>query len=129
MIVDTIIRHDREADLQSFRNVPHHGYFINRDINNLAYTIMAAGDDIVLEDGERDGGLGRTLLFSSPRTCGAGVKLGNINNDNSKKITVSRDLSQIFGSFIRICIILHSISKVARRKEYMDDFLPKLSTD
>ena len=117
MIVDTIIRHDREADLPRFRNVPHHGFFINRDIRNLAYTIMAAGDDIVLEDGERDGGLGRTLLFSSPRTCGAGVKLGNINNDNSRKITVSRDLSQIFGSFIRICIILHSISKVSRRKK------------
>ena len=123
MIVDTIIRHDREADLQSFRNVPHHGYFINRDKQNLAYTIMAVGDNIVLEDGEVDGGLGRTFLFSSPRTCGAGVRLGNINNDNSRKITVSRDLSQIFGSFIRICIILHSISKVARRKEYMDDFL------
>ena len=107
VIVDTIIRHDREADLQSFRNVPHHGYFINRDINNLAYTIMAAGDDIVLEDGEVDGGLGRTFLFSSPRTCGAGVRLGNINNDNSRKITATRDLSQIFGSFIRMYVILH----------------------
>ena len=84
---------------------------------------MAVGDNIVLEDGEVDGGLGRTFLFSSPRTCGAGVRLGNINNDNSRKITATRDLSQIFGSFIRICIILHSISKVARRKEYMDDFL------
>ena len=107
MIVDTIIRHDREADLPSFRNVPHHGYFINRDGTNLAYTIMATGDDIVLENGERDGGLGRTLLFSSPRTCGAGVILGNTNHDNSRKITVSRDLSQIFGSCIRSYIILH----------------------
>ena len=68
---------------------------------------MATGDNVVLESGERDGGLGRTLLFSSPRTCGAGVKLGNINNDNTRKITATRDLSQIFWSFISIYIILH----------------------
>ena len=68
---------------------------------------MAVGDNIVLEDGEVDGGLGRTFLFSSPRTCGAGVRLGNINNDNTRKITATRDLSQIFGVFIRIYIILH----------------------
>ena len=52
MTIDTAIRHDREADLESFRNVPHHGYFINRDIESLQYTIMATGDDIVLENGE-----------------------------------------------------------------------------
>ena len=101
-----MFRHDRASDLARFRNVPHHGFFINRDITDLAYTIMATGDNIVLENGERDGGLGRTLLFSSPRTCGAGVILGNTNNDNSRKITVSRDLSQIFWSCIRIYIIL-----------------------
>ena len=87
-----MIRHDRESDLPRFRNVPHHGFFINRDRANLAYTIMATGDNVVLESGERDGGLGRTFLFSSPGTCGAGVKLGNLNNDNSRKITTSRDL-------------------------------------
>ena len=68
---------------------------------------MATGDNIVLENGELDGGLGRTFLFSSSGTCGAGVKLGNINNDNTRKITATRDLSQIFGSFISIYIILH----------------------
>ena len=75
-----------------FRNVPFHGFFINRDLTNLAYTVMATGDNIVLESGERDGGEGRIFLFSSPGTCGAGVKLGNLNNDNSRKITISRDL-------------------------------------
>ena len=75
-----------------FRNVPFHGFFINRDITKLAYTVMATGDNIVIESGERDGGEGRTFLFSSPGTCGAGVKLGNLNNDNSRKITTSRDL-------------------------------------
>ena len=53
---------------------------------------MATGDDIVLEDGTLDGGLGRLFLFSSPRTCGSGVKLGDKDNDNSRKITASRDL-------------------------------------
>ena len=87
-----MIRHDREADLERFENEPYHGYFINRDRKNLAYTIMATGDDIVLEGGELDGGLGRTFLFSSPRTCGAGVQLGDKNHDNAGKITTSRDL-------------------------------------
>ena len=91
MTLDTVIRHDREADLESFRNVPHHGYFINRDIDMLAYTIMATGDDIVLENGELDRGLGRTFLFSSTSTCGDGVVLGDMNNDNSRKIINSRD--------------------------------------
>ena len=91
MIESILFRHDREADLPRFRNVPFHGFFINRDITNLAYTVMATGDNVVLESGERDGGAGRTFLFSSPGTCGAGVKLGNINNDNSRKITTSRD--------------------------------------
>ena len=87
-----MIRHDREADLERFENEPYHGYFINRDRKNLAYTIMATGDGIVLEGGELDGGLGRTFLFSSPRTCGAGVQLGDKNHDNAGKITTSRDL-------------------------------------
>ena len=91
MTTDIVIRHDREADLERFRNVPHHGFFINRDIENLAYTIMATGDDIVLENGELDRGLGRTFLFSSTSTCGDGVILGDMNNDNSRKIIKSRD--------------------------------------
>ena len=91
MIESILFRHDREADLPRFRNVPFHGFFINRDITNLAYTIMATGDNVVLENGEIDGGEGRAFLFSSPGTCGAGLRLGNINNDNSRKITTSRD--------------------------------------
>ena len=92
VIVKFMIRHDREADLERFRNSPHHGFFINRNRQNLAYTVMATGDDIVLEDGELDGGLGRTFLFSSLGTCGAGIKLGDSNNDNALKIINSRDL-------------------------------------
>ena len=91
MTIDTVIRHDREADLDTFRNSPHHGFFINRDLKNLKYTIMATGDDIVLENGELDQGLGRTFLFSSPSTCGDGVIVGDRNNDNSRKILKSRD--------------------------------------
>ena len=91
MTINTVIRHDREADLESFRNVPHHGYFINRDIDMLAYTIMATGDDIVLENGELDRGQGRNFLFSSPSTCGDGVIVGDKDNDNSRKILKSRD--------------------------------------
>ena len=87
-----MIRHDREADLERFRNSPHHGFFINRNRQNLAYTVMATGDDIVLEGGELDGGLGRTFLFSSLGTCGAGIKLGDSNNDNALKIINSRDI-------------------------------------
>ena len=84
-------RHDRDADLAKFANDPYHGFFVNTNKNKLAYTIMAAGDDIVLEDGTRDGGLGRLFLFSSPRTCGNGIKLGGKDNDNSREITASRD--------------------------------------
>ena len=91
MTIETVIRHDREADLDIFRNSPHHGFFINRDLNNLKYTIMATGDDIVLENGELDRGLGRTFLFSSPSTCGDGVIVGDRDNDNSRKILKSRD--------------------------------------
>ena len=92
MIVDIVIRHDRDGDLERFGNEPHHGFFINTDRQNLLYTIMAAGDNIELEDGELDLGLGRTFLFSSPRTCGDGIMLGDINHDNSQKIINSRDL-------------------------------------
>ena len=92
MIVDILIRHDRDADLERFRNEPHHGFFINTDRRNLSYTIMAAGDNIELENGELDGGRGRTFLFSSPGQCGDGLILGDSNNDNSRKIIHSRDL-------------------------------------
>ena len=86
-----MIRHDRDGDLTSFDDKPHHGFFINTDRQNLSYTIMATGDAIELEDGQLDGGLGRINLFSSPRgRCG--LTLGNINNDNSRKMTTSRDL-------------------------------------
>ena len=90
-----MIRHDRDADLERFANDPssvHHGFFVNTDKTNLAYTMMATGDDIVLEDGTTDGGLGRLFLFSSPRTCGNGIKLGDKYHDNSRIITASRDL-------------------------------------
>ena len=97
MIVDILIRHDRDADLERFRNEPHHGFFINTDRRNLSYTIMAAGDNIELENGELDGGRGRTFLFSSPGKCGDGLVLGDINNDNSRKIINSRDHSKTFG--------------------------------
>ena len=84
-------RHDRDADLARFARDPYHGFFVNTNKKNLAYTIMAAGDDIVLEDGTTDGGLGRLFLFSSPRTCGNGIKLGDKDHDNSREITTSRD--------------------------------------
>ena len=92
MIVDILTRHDRDADLERFRNEPHHGFFINKDRQNLLYTIMAAGDNIELEEGKLDRGVGRTFIFSSPGTCGDGLKLGDSNNDNSRKIINSRDL-------------------------------------
>ena len=101
-----MFRHDREADLPRFRNVPFHGFFINRDITNLAYTIMATGDAVVLETGERDGGEGRAFLFSSPGTCGAGLRLGNINNDNSRKITESRDLTLRYQVKLPDCLLV-----------------------
>ena len=52
---------------------------------------MATGDDIELEGGKLDRGLGRIFFFSSPRKQN-GLTLGNSNNDNSRKITTSRDL-------------------------------------
>ena len=91
MIVDFVIRHDRDADLVSFDNDPHHGYFVTEDIRNLAYTIMATGDDLNLEDGRLDRGLGRIFYFSSPQTKN-GLVLGNNNNDNAGKIRTSRDV-------------------------------------
>ena len=90
MIADIAIRHDRDGDLERFDDEPFHGFFINSDRQNLSYTIMATGDDIELENGRLDRGLGRTFLFSSPGTCGAGLILGDRNNDNSRKITNSR---------------------------------------
>ena len=91
MIVDIFIRHDRDADLARFEDSPQHGYFINQDKGNLSYTIMATGDNIELENGKLDGGLGRVFYFSSSRMQN-GLVLGDKNNDNARKITTSRDL-------------------------------------
>ena len=93
MILDYIIRHDREADLARFEDDPHHGYFIKKNQNQVSYTIMATGDDIELEDGKSDRGLGRVFYFSSPRPRN-GTVMGDSNNDNARKITLSRDLIQ-----------------------------------
>ena len=78
VILDSVIRHD-------------HGYFIMEDRNYLSYTIMATGDDVELEDGRLDRGLGRVFYFSSPQLQN-GLVLGNNNNDNARKITHSRDV-------------------------------------
>ena len=74
-----------------FEGNPHHGYFINQERQNLMYTIMATGDDIESEDGKLDRGLGRVFYFSSPRPQN-GLVVGNSDNDNARKITISRDL-------------------------------------
>ena len=92
MILDFIIRHDRDGDVESFENAPQHGFFINSDRQNLTYTIMATGDNIELEDGRMDRGLGRIFYFSAPREQ-YGLALGNKDNDNSRLITTSRDLA------------------------------------
>ena len=94
MILDFIIRHDREADLEKFDDSPHHGYFINQGSQNLSlsYTIMATGDDELLEDGGLDRGLGRIFYFSSPRQQ-YNITLGDRENDNARLITDSRDLA------------------------------------
>ena len=52
---------------------------------------MATGDDVELEDGRLDRGLGRVFYFSSPQLQN-GLVLGNNNNDNARKITHSRDV-------------------------------------
>ena len=91
VILDITIRHDRDADLIRFGDNPQHGYFINPDRQNLSYTIMATGDDIELEDGQLDRGLGRVFYFSSPRLQN-GLVLGDNSNDNARKISTSRDL-------------------------------------
>ena len=77
--------------MEKFDNAPQHGYFVNQEIQNLSYTIMATGDDIELEDGRLDGGLGRIFYFSAPRQQ-YGITLGNRENDNSQLITSSRDI-------------------------------------
>ena len=122
-----MLRHDREADLPRFRNVPFHGFFINRDITNLAYTVMATGDDVVLESGERDGGEGRAFLFSSPGTCGAGLRLGNSNNDNSRKITESRDLTLRYQVKLPDCLELLRV-KLSQKIRVVKDH-PKFDLD
>ena len=90
MIIYFISRHDRDADLVRFEGNPYHGYFINTDRQNLSYTIMATGDDIESEDGKLDRGLGRVFYFSSPQLQN-GLVVGDNNNDNAQKITISRD--------------------------------------
>ena len=92
VILDSVIRHDRKADLERFHNSPHHGYFIMEDRNNLSYTIMAIGDHV-------DRGRGRIFYFSSPRPLLNGLVMGDNNHDNALKITKSRDLvKQYLGS-------------------------------
>ena len=91
MILDFVIRHDRDADLVRFEDNPHHGYFIEQGRNKLLYTIMATGDNIELEDGRPDRGLGRVLYFSTPRLLN-GLVIGDSSNDNARKITISRAL-------------------------------------
>ena len=92
MILESVIRHDRDADLLRFDNSPHHGYFIMEDRNNLSYTIMATGDDV-------DRGRGRIFYFSSPQPPLNGLVVGDNNHNNALKITKSRDLvKQYLGS-------------------------------
>ena len=93
VIIDFTLRHDRDGDLERFDNSPYHGYFINQEITNLSYTIMATGDNIQLEDGRLDRGLGRIFYFSAPRQQ-YGITLGDRENDNARLITTSRDLVQ-----------------------------------
>ena len=77
--------------MTTFEEYPHHGYFLKEDKKELQYTIMATGDDVELEDGNSDRGLGRIFYFSSPRLQN-GLVLGDSNNDNAHKITISRDI-------------------------------------
>ena len=77
--------------MTTFEEYPHHGYFVKEDKKELQYTIMATGDDVELEDGNSDRGLGRIFYFSSPRLQN-GFVLGDSNNDNAHKITISRDI-------------------------------------
>ena len=104
MILESVIRHDRDADLLRFDSSPHHGYFIMEDRNNLSYTIMATGDNRELEDGRLDRGRGRVFYFSShhmsPITISShGLVMGDNNHDSALKITKSRDLvKQYLGS-------------------------------
>ena len=83
--------------MTTFEDYPHHGYFVEEDVTKLAYTIMAAGDNVELEDGQSDNGLGRIFYFSSPQLQN-GLTLGDSNNDNAHKITISRD--QTFRHFL-----------------------------
>ena len=67
-----------------------HGFFVNSDPRDLTYTVMAAGDDILLENGRADRGLGRIFYFSAPRVQ-YNRTLGNSENDNTAKMLASRD--------------------------------------
>ena len=113
MILDFIIRHDRDGDLERFEKAPQHGFFVNSDRRNLTYTIMATGDDIALEDGRLDRGLGRIFYFSAPREQ-YGLTIGNKDNDNSRMITTSRDHAP--WHFIIVLLSKHSTpSKIGLR--------------
>ena len=102
VILDSVIRHDRKADLRRFHNSPHHGYFIMEDRNNLTYTIMATGE----RRGDR--GQGRVFYFSSPQPLN-GTVIGDNNHDNALKITKSRDLvKQYLGSNLKYWLLVSS---------------------
>ena len=88
---------------------------------------MATGDNVVLESGERDGGEGRAFLFSSPGTCGAGLRLGNSNNDNSRKITESRDLTLRYQVKLPDCLELLRV-KLSQKIRVVKDH-PKFDLD
>ena len=95
MIVYFTLRHDREQDNPRFKDKPEHGFFINPDLRNYTYTIMATGDDTELPDGQ-DNGRGRLFYFSAPPTLQQpyNMTIGTKDDDNTFKITASRNLSQ-----------------------------------
>ena len=105
MIVDFILRHDRDAPGEMrFINNTEHGYFIDpipvqqldQTRPTYRYTIMATGDDICLdgtpEDCSKfDDGDGRLQYFSVPGTQ-YGTTLGTPLDHNAFEITKSRNL-------------------------------------
>ena len=93
VMVDFTQRHDRPGDNPRFVNTPEHGFFINPDTSNLTYTIMATGDDELLDDGP-DNGRGRLYYFSAPPELQTpyNVTIGSKNDDNTFKITKSRNI-------------------------------------
>ena len=82
-------RHDRPADAPEFAADPGHGFFINRDPSQFQYTIMATGDNQII-NGVKDDGLGRWPYFSAPRRQ-YNRRIGTRRDDNTAKIVKSRD--------------------------------------